>query len=62
MDRMETDCLMGRMGTEPILSVKWSVSIGIMVNFDGDGDGYGYGDGTCKQTLIDDNVVHNTKL
>ena len=60
MDRMETDCLMGRMGTEPILSVKWSVSIGIMVNFDGDGDGYG--DGTCKQTLIDDNVVHNTKL
>ena len=44
---MVTVCLMGRMGTEPILSVKWSVSIDTMINFDGDGDG----DGTCKQTL-----------
>ena len=43
------DRLMGRMGTEPILSVKQSVSIGTMLNFDGDGDGHG--DGTCKQTL-----------
>ena len=60
MDRMEMDHLMGRMFTEPILPIKWSVSIGIMINFDGDGDRDG--DGTCKQTLIDDNVVHNTKL
>ena len=26
--------LMGRMGTEPILSLKWSVSIDIMINFE----------------------------
>ena len=38
---------MGRMGTEPILPVKWSVSTGTMINFDGDSDG----DGTCKQIL-----------
>ena len=29
----------GRMGTEPILSVKQSVSIDTMINFDSDGDG-----------------------
>ena len=40
-----------RMGTEPILSGKWSVSIDTMINFDGDGDGYGDGDGMCKQAL-----------
>ena len=44
---------MGRMGTEPILSVKRSISIGTMLNFDGDGDGDGHrdGDGTCKQAF-----------
>ena len=42
-------CLMGRMGTEPILSIKRSVSIDTMINFDSDGDGHGDGDGTCKQ-------------
>ena len=30
--------LMGRKGTEPNLSIKWSVSIDTMINFDGDGD------------------------
>ena len=40
---------MDRLGSEPILSVKQSVSIDTMLNFDGDRDG----DGTCKQTLTD---------
>ena len=50
---------MGRMGTEPILSIKWSVSIDTMINFDGDGDGRGYGDGTCKQAFRQRNNVLN---
>ena len=33
------------MGSVPILSIKWSISIGTIINFDGDGDG------TCKQAL-----------
>ena len=41
------DRLTGRMGSVPILSVKRSVSIGTMANF----DGHGGGDGTCKQAL-----------
>ena len=49
---MVTVRLMGRMGTEPILSIKRSISIGTMLNFDGDGDGDGEGDGTCKQAII----------
>ena len=48
---MVTVRLMFRMGTEPILSVKRSVSIDTMINFDGDRDGYLDGDGTCKQAL-----------
>ena len=40
------------MGTEPILSVKRSVSIDTMINFDSDGDGHGDGDGTCKQASL----------
>ena len=48
---MVTVHLMGRMGTEPILSVKRSVSIDTMINFDGDEEGHGDGDGTCKQAL-----------
>ena len=42
---------MGRTGTEPILSVKWSISIDTMINFDGDVNGDGDEDDTCKQTL-----------
>ena len=38
---------MGRMGTEPIPSVKWSVFIHTMLKSDGDGDGHGM----CKQTF-----------
>ena len=48
---MVTVCLTGRMGTQPILSAKWSVSIDTMINFDVDGDGHGQGDGTCKQAI-----------
>ena len=48
---METVHLMDRMGTEPILSVEWTISINTMINFDCDGDGHGDGDGTCKQAL-----------
>ena len=42
---METDHLMDSMGSVPILPIKWTITIGIMLNFDGDGDG------TCKQAL-----------
>ena len=48
---MEMDRLTDRMGTEPILPIKQSVSIDTMINIDGDGDGDGHGDGTCKQAL-----------
>ena len=48
---METVCLTGRMGTEPILSIKRPISIDTMLNFDGDGDGHGVGDGASKQAL-----------
>ena len=34
--------------TDRILSVKRSVTIDTMINFDGDGDRHGDGDGTCK--------------
>ena len=34
--------------SEPNLSIKWSVTIGTMINFDRDGDGHGQGDGTCE--------------
>ena len=39
------------MGSKPNLSVKRSVVINTMINFDGDFDGYRLGDGTCKQAL-----------
>ena len=51
---METDHLMGSV---PILSVKWTVSIGTMLNLDGDGNGHGDGDGTCKQVFTDTNTA-----
>ena len=40
-----------RMGFVPILSVKWYVPIGTMMNFDEDAIGHGNRDGKCKQTL-----------
>ena len=43
--------MMVRMGSEPILSVKRSISIDTMIKFDGDVDGQGEGDGICKQAL-----------
>ena len=36
--------LTDRMGSEPNLPVKWSITIGTMINFDGYSDGHG----TCK--------------
>ena len=39
------------MGSEPYLSVKWSVTIDIVLNFDGDFDGHAHGNGECKQAL-----------
>ena len=39
------------MGSVPNLRVKWSVSIGTMLNFDGDEHGNGDSDGTCKQAF-----------
>ena len=46
---MEMDRLMDRMGSVPILPIKQTVTIGIMLYFDG--DGHGHGDGMCKQAL-----------
>ena len=43
--------LTDRMGSKPNLSVKQSVAIGTMINFDGDGDGHWDGDDTCKRPL-----------
>ena len=40
--------LTDRMGFEPNLSIKWSVAIDTMINFDSDSDGHGYGDTTCE--------------
>ena len=40
---MVIDCLTDRLGTEPNVSVKQSITIHIMVNFHGDGHGNGYG-------------------
>ena len=48
---IETDLLMDRLSSEPILSVKQSVTIHTMLNFDGDFDRHGHGDDMCKQTL-----------
>ena len=49
---METDCLTGRMGTEPILPVKRTITIGVMLHFDRDGHGHGDRDGTCKLVFM----------
>ena len=40
---------MDRLGSEPNLSLKRSVSVGTMLNFDS--DAHSDGDGTCKQLL-----------
>ena len=46
-------CMMTiRMGSEPILSVKQSVSIGTIINFDGDAHAHGNGNGLSKQAFI----------
>ena len=66
---MVTDRLTERMDSVHNLSIKWSVTIGTMLNLDGDGhghgdvdvtckrdgDGHGHGDGdvTCKRALTD---------
>ena len=42
---------MERMGSVPILPVKWTITIGIMLYFDGDGDRHGNVDDTCKQAF-----------
>ena len=44
------------MVSRPILSLKRSVTIDTMINFDDDGDGDGHGNGSCKQTF---NVKEN---
>ena len=48
---------MDRIGSEPNFSIKQSVSIGTMLNFNGDGHGDGDGDSMCKQVFsVDCNV------
>ena len=49
--RMVMDCLIEKMGSAPNLSVKWTISIDTMLNYDGDQHGHGDGDGTCKQAF-----------
>ena len=39
------------MGSVPILPVKRTITIGVMLYFDGDGQGHGDGDGTGKRAL-----------
>ena len=41
-------------GSEPVVSVRYTVTIGIMINFGDDFDGQKEGDVTCKQTCSDD--------
>ena len=53
-----TDRLTGKLGTEPILPVRQSVSIDTMINFDGDGDR----DGTCKGLLTPNDSVSFTVM
>ena len=55
---MVVDCLTDRLGSEPILSIKRTVSIGAILNFDGDFDGHS--DGTCKQALMPVFCVNST--
>ena len=59
---METDHLMDRMGSVPILPIKWTITIGTRLNFDSDGDGHGDGDGTCKQTINVHLLRHSMQL
>ena len=42
---------MERMGSVPNLPIKWSISIGTMLNFDSDGHGHNDGDSTYKQAF-----------
>ena len=46
---MMTGLVTDRIGSRAILSIKQSVTIDTMLNFDGDSDGHG--DGKCKETL-----------
>ena len=55
---MVTVRLMGRIGSVPILSIKRSISIDTMINFDGDGDGHEDRDGTCRQALM---LIHTAQ-
>ena len=48
---------MDRMGVQPILPVKMSVTFDTILTFDGDFDVHGYGDVTCKRTLNFDSLV-----
>ena len=43
---------MDRLGLEPILSVKQSVSIGTIINVDNDGHAHSNGNGMSKQVVI----------
>ena len=46
---MVTDRLTDRLGSEPILPIKQSITIGTMLNFD---TVTVMGDGTCKQATV----------
>ena len=50
----------GRMGSELNLLIKWSITIGTMINFDGDGDGHWYRNATCKAVFTLDVCVNVT--
>ena len=44
--------LMVRIGVQPFLPMKVSITIGTMLNFYDEFDGHGDGNVTCKQTLV----------
>ena len=48
---MVMDPLMDRMCSASFLSMKRSITISTMLNFDSDRHGNGHRDGTCKQTF-----------
>ena len=49
---------MNRMGVQPILPVKVSVSVVTMLNFNGDFNRHGDCDVTCKQTFTSSACMH----
>ena len=46
------------MGSKPNLSIKWSITIGTMINTDSGFDGHGHRDSMCKRAFIQRGVYN----